>query len=450
MLKAVNGSAVTGLSAVDGERFNLGEAIRAVVAQEHGRHNTILRTAAHLIATKTPPDAAVSILQGAMESIPKQDRRDGWARHYAAIPAAVRSAAAKFARALADGTGTGTSSETLAVLNGSAFVADFEPPSFAIEPLLIAGQLGALTGPPNGGKTTLAILMAFAKAGLITVPGLDVPERGRVLYLAGEACDNVRVQALGLCERYSIEPPAMDDWIYWRPDAFSLSEGYPRLGTVAEQAGGFSLVIVDTRSSFNESGDENDNIAGASDADVLRAITALPGSPAVLVLCHPRKGATEDSMVPRGASAFLGALDFSIGLWTADDVVTVTPMKLRGARYDPLRFRLHRFDLAGRKDRKGRPVATVVAESIDDAEAETLVRNANETHNAILYQLLHHPDETLATWAVNCGWTLGHGSPNKMRVDRALKALQRSGLAEKVLERWTLTTAGKRAAKAIR
>jgi hypothetical protein len=219
--------------------------------------------------------------------------------------------------------------------------------------------------------------------------------------------------------------------------------------SLAEKIGGLALIVVDTRIAFSEAMEENDNASAAENARVLRELTQIAGKPTVLALCHPPKGAGEDSLYPRGGSAFFGEIDCNLTLWTVDTAATLGANKRRSPPFEPLRFELRQTNLQDRADHKGRPIRSVVAHLIDDATGDALDRQAGEDESRVLYELLHSPDASIADWATNCGWS-GPNGPSKSRVHRCLRRLEESGLARKRGRRWTLTDAGKRCAGGVR
>src|SRR5437773_3967246 len=75
------------------------------------------------------------------------------------------------------------------------------------------------------------------------------------------------------------------------------------------ELGGVSLIVVDTSAAFFLGSEENSNTELGNYARMLRTLVKMPGSPTVLVLCHPVKNATRDNLLPRGGGAFLNEVD---------------------------------------------------------------------------------------------------------------------------------------------
>ena len=101
------------------------------------------------------------------------------------------------------------------------------------------------------------------------------------------------------------------------------------------------ILIVDTAPALSPTDDENDNVQQGDYARALRTFTALPGTPAVVALCHPNKSPKNASeCLPRGGGAFLNEMDNNFTLWRTDQTVALGYTKLRMPTFDPLHFRL--------------------------------------------------------------------------------------------------------------
>ena len=131
------------------------------------------------------------------------------------------------------------------------------------------------------------------------------------------------------------------------------------------------ILIIDTAPALSPTDDENDNVQQGDYARALRTFTALPGTPAVVPLCHPHKSPkTASDCLPRGGGSFLNEMDSNLTLWRTDQALTLGYTKLRMATFDPLHFRLKPIKSTITKDSKGRPLRAVTVEAIDDAERE--------------------------------------------------------------------------------
>lgn len=328
------------------------------------------------------------------------------------------------------------------VQDAAEFVRAFEPPHFALEPLIARGHLAALTAHPNHGKSAIAIQITLAVGGLIQLPGMEATP-GRVLYLIGENDHNLRSQFVASCQQHGIDPEDAREHIDFIPRRLPIADSTATLASIAEQRGGYALIVVDTRIAYSNSTDENDNAQAHEDATALRDLTRITGSPAVLVLCHPPKGATRDALLPRGGSSFYGEIDENLTLWADGEDVTLAADKRRIPDFAPIEWRTEPVDLAGYSDSKGRAIRSVIAYRVTEQQQEAAAGKRREDENRLLHALLHHPQETYSGIASLCGWSDGKGIPQKWRVQRVAERLAVHKLVRRYRERWVLTAAGK-------
>lgn len=332
------------------------------------------------------------------------------------------------------------------VQDAAEFVRAFEPPAFALEPLVAGGHLISLTAHPNGGKTTIMVQVALAVAELVKLPGLEAAPNGRVLYLIGENDHNLRGQFVAACQQHGIDPQAARERIDFIPRRLTIAENVATITRLAAERGGYSLIVVDTRIAYSGSTDENDNTQSYDDAAALRELTRVEGSPAVLVLCHPPKGAARDNLIPRGGSAFYGEIDENLTLWADGEDVTLAADKRRIPDFAPIEWRIEPVDLTGYTDHRGRPIRSVIAYRVTEQQQEAAADKRREDENRLLYALLHHPSESYSGLASQCGWTDGKGRPQKWRVQRVAVRLAEDKLVRRYRGRWVLTDAGKKEA----
>lgn len=346
-------------------------------------------------------------------------------------------------------TAAGKRTDTdLQVQDAGQFVDAFEPPHYVLEPVLARGHLVALTARPNGGKSTISLQIALATTGYITLPGMEATP-GRVLYLIGENDHNLRGQFLAACQQHEIIAAGTGQRIDFLPQRLALAENVATLMKLADERGGYSLIIVDTRIAYSGSTDENDNTQAYEDAAALRELTRVKGSPAVLVLCHPPKGAPRDALLPRGGSSFYGEIDENLTLWADGEDVTLAADKRRIPDFPPIEWRMQAVDLAGYADHKGRLIRSVIAYRTTEQQQEASADQRREDENRLLYALLHHPSESYSGLARLCGWVDGKGNPQKWRAQRIAERLADHKLVRRYRERWILTPAGKEEAGRI-
>jgi hypothetical protein len=207
------------------------------------------------------------------------------------------------------------------------------------------------------------------------------------------------------------------------------------------------LIIGDTAASYFPGDDENNNVQAGQYGRTMRSFTACDGKPAVLLLSHPVKNASRENLLPRGGGAFLNELDGNLTLWS-DQPGEVTTLhwqsKIRGPDFDPLTYRLKPIN-TGYRDTKGRDVPTIVAQPIDDIEAGAHAAQAVANEDAVLKTLHGNPSWSYAQIASAVGWVADDGTPEKWRVQRALKRLDHDKLVRKFRGKWRVTEAGKTA-----
>jgi AAA domain len=240
------------------------------------------------------------------------------------------------------------------VVSSSEFVAGFVPPDYVLDGILQRRFLYSLTAPTGTGKTAIALLLAASVALGRPIGEHDV-ERGRVLYLAGENPDDVRMRWVAMSEAMGFDVDKID--VNFVPGVFKLSEIKACISAEIERIGQVSLVIVDTSAAFNEGSDENDNVQMGLHARRMRELVKLPGGPCVVVACHPVKNAAADALLPRGGGAFVAEVDGNLTAWKTDSVVTLHWQgKFRGRDFAPIPFRLSLATTPTLKDSKGRTI----------------------------------------------------------------------------------------------
>jgi AAA domain len=197
------------------------------------------------------------------------------------------------------------------IQTSAEFVGGFVPPDYLIDGLIQRRFVYSMTAPTSAGKTSIALRLAAHIALGLPLGDREV-EQGKVLYLAGENPDDVRMRWIKLCEELGKEPK--DIQVYFLPSNPRLSEVAVRKQIDEESAlhGPFVLVIVDTSAAYFEGDDENNNVQMGKHARMLRSLAQLPDGPTIIVTCHPTKKADNEDFVPRGGGAFLNEIDTNL------------------------------------------------------------------------------------------------------------------------------------------
>lgn len=256
------------------------------------------------------------------------------------------------------------------IRTGDVWRREYRPLVYAVDNLFVQGQLVAITGKTQSGKTAFAMKLAGCKANGKAFASHDCPQ-GHVLYIAVEN----EVDAL---HRYicMVETQPGFDEAYFH---VRTAKDRKAVGVILEEFERYaaarkielSMVIIDTAPAMSPVEDELNNTQQGDYARALRRFCSLPGRPVTLPLCHPNKHPHNASeCLPRGGGAFLNELDGNITLWPGDDVVEVAFTKLRQLSWQPFQFRFTPIEATKTKDAKDNLLRSVSVEFIDDAERE--------------------------------------------------------------------------------
>jgi hypothetical protein len=323
------------------------------------------------------------------------------------------------------------------LLSSGAFIRSFVPPDYLINGMLQRRFIYSMTGRTGEGKTTVCLRLAAHVAEGISVGRAEV-SRGRVLYLAGENPDDIRMRWIALTEQMFLDAESVAvDFIDGR---FNLSEIPAHiLGAAKEHE--YVLVIVDTSVAFSQSIDENDNVHQLKHAQNLRGlIDILPGGPTILVCCHPPKNAADDNLQPRGGGAVIAEFD---GNLTCKRTETVTEVhhqgKFRGPDFAPIHFILESTTSEKLKDSKGNLIWTVFAKPASEEDQENISRAVEADLAAIMRAIADDPTLSMIGIARALGWRDAH----KSKVQRRMKTLERKKWVERDGDRLELTAKGK-------
>ena len=331
----------------------------------------------------------------------------------------------------------------------------FKPIESIVDGLPIArGGLTLLTARTGHGKTTFATLLELALCRGKPFAGREVT-RGSVLVLAGENPDDYSMHLAATLQDTGVSPSDLESsagCLLVVPGIFSIDFEIDALRQETRGGDGLVAVIVDTSAAFFSSDEENDNVAMKRHASVLRLLTTLPGSPAVIVLCHPTKNAAQDALLPRGGGSFTAEADANLTLWKDEsNVVTLSwHGKIRGPSFDPIRFELASVELAGFQDCRGKPIHSSVVRHVPDARADMLQAREVNDQDRLLIALRKTPEASVSDLARDTGMVDGAGKPLKSKADRRLKSLEQLALAERNRHgKWKLTPKGQKDADAL-
>jgi hypothetical protein len=188
------------------------------------------------------------------------------------------------------------------IYSSAEFIAGFIRPDYLIDGLVQRRFIYSLTAPTGTGKTAVALLLCACIA-LGRAVGEYQVAQGRVLYLAGENPDDVRMRWLAMAQVMGFDINTIP--VSFLPGVFKLSEMADRIRAELEKIGPVALIVVDTSAAYFEGSEENANVEMGVHARRLRDLVKMPGGPSVLVCCHPVKNAGPDNLLPRGGGAFV-------------------------------------------------------------------------------------------------------------------------------------------------
>jgi hypothetical protein len=154
--------------------------------------------------------------------------------------------------------------------------------------------------------------------------------------------------------------------------------------------------------------------------------------------------------LPRGGGAFLNEMDGNLTCAKTETVVKLHwAGKFRGPDFAPLHFKLHTATADKLKDSKGRPIPTVVATPISEAEQQIAETRSHSDEDDVLNIMSDGRTRSLSGIAAALYWQNKDHKPNKGRVQRAGERLKASKLAEMSPRGMVLTTKGKKEAAKI-
>jgi AAA domain len=329
------------------------------------------------------------------------------------------------------------------IQSSAGFVSGFIPPDYLIDGLLQRRFLYSLTGRTGGGKTAISLLVS-ASVALGRPIGSYTVQPGRVLYLAGENPDDIRMRWIAMAQQMDFDIKTID--VHFIPGTFKISEMQDRISCEVETFGGVALVVVDTSAAFFEGEDENSNVQLGTHARNLRGLVNLPGGPCVIANCHPVKNAGEDNLSPRGGGAFIAEVDGNLTAHNDGSIVQLHWQgKFRGPDFAPITFQLRSVTHERLKDSRGRQIPTVVAGHLSATEQEQLSTAARCEEDRLLEVLNDNPGASYSDLARTLVWTMKNGEPHKVKVERMLKKLEKQKLVGRDRDSWTVTKKGKKA-----
>jgi hypothetical protein len=295
-----------------------------------------------------------------------------------------------------------SAAKQLSFIQSSAeFVRDFVPPDYLINRVLQRRFVYAFTGKTGSGKTAVVLYIAACVAVSKNIGDLEITG-GRVLYLAGENPDDVRMRWIAMSQQMDFDYNTIE--VYFIPGRFRISEMREKIIDELNRIGDIVLVIIDTSAAYYEGKEVNSNTEQAEHARMMRTLVGLPGGPCVLINCHPIKNAAPDNLLPLGAGAFLNEVDGNLTCQINDRAVEVHWQgKIRGQDFVPLLFEIESVPHERLKDSKGYQIRTVVAKPLTEAAKEEKDKAADANLIALLRAISEDGKATIAELGMRCG-----------------------------------------------
>ncbi len=257
----------------------------------------------------------------------------------------------------------------------SEFMSEGVGVSYVWQHILARGWLYAMTANPGSGKTSVSLYMAVMTAlGKPLIGKKTMP--CKVLFLCGENPQDVRLRMEVMLIEMGLSVDALHGRIYFTRRPFAIDDGLQlaRFASEAVAHGPYDLMFIDTGPAHSNADDENDNRAMHALAIAMRELMAPLGMPCTIALMHPSKGATKESLLPRGGSAFVGSIDGCLCLWRESGETTTElfahGQKFRGRHFDPMYFDLKPVNHPTALDNFGDPIGTVIATPGDKPEGD--------------------------------------------------------------------------------
>jgi len=335
------------------------------------------------------------------------------------------------------------------IVSSGDLVRGFVPPDYHIDGIAQSGFLYGMTAMTGTGKTALLLLLAAHTAQGEPLAGRDI-RKGRVVYFAGENPDDVTMRWLAMAHRLDFDVDAMD--VHFIKGTFSIPRMFSRIERAVKDLGGAELIVVDTSAAYFQGQEENSNTELGKHARDLRTLATLPGSPCVMVACHPVKSADASNLLPRGGGAFLNELDGNLVLVKGEGSTIKLHWqgKHRGPDFDPVHFELKAVTAPTLVDSRGRSVPTVMATALSTGETRKRREEARRGEDDVLLEIERDGSQSLADMAERLGWKREDGSPDKRRVSSATEKLKKDKLVEYKRNKWRLLPAGQSAAVEVR
>jgi hypothetical protein len=125
------------------------------------------------------------------------------------------------------------------------FIKGFAPPDYQIDGILQRRFIYSLTAPTGAGKTAIALFLSAAVGGAAKSVAGHAVERGRVLYLAGENPDDIRMRWMAMSDKQGFDLKEID--VRFVAGVIPIPDMFDQIAREVESV---SLVVVDTSAAY--------------------------------------------------------------------------------------------------------------------------------------------------------------------------------------------------------
>src|SRR5262249_1571671 len=139
----------------------------------------------------------------------------------------------------------GTPDADIHIVSSRDFIAGFVPPDYLIDGILQRRFIYSLTAPTGSGKTALALLLA-AHVGQGKAVEDHAVELGRVLILAGENPDDIRMRWIAMAELTGFDANTIE--VHFIAGVFDIDKFEERIREEVKALGGVDVVNCRYRS----------------------------------------------------------------------------------------------------------------------------------------------------------------------------------------------------------
>ena len=326
------------------------------------------------------------------------------------------------------------------------FIGEYKPVVDVIDGLVALGGLYTLTGVTGTGKTGWLTTTSLA----VITGRRDILDRkvvkGRVAFSTAENPGGFRMRLAVGVQHFKVDPAAVGTDMMISDVRTSPEAIFADLKADADKHGPLSLVFIDTWQAFFDGKDSSSPTEALAFTIRFRALTRLPGGPAVVMATHPVKNAAPDQLIPYGGGSILNEVDGNLTLSRQPGGLVALGWqgKLRGLDFDPPVYQSDNRTAPGIVDVEGNPVKIPVLTTVTTAEAESREESAIDRDGQALEGLHANPRASLRGLAARTNM-------NHMVVKRALERLARAKppLVRQELGKWFVTKAGEGAVKKL-